>query len=628
MGSTITTGRLRKSSDPNQNNPLKFNDYENLWLECVEKSCVFVWCDATIGTPGKMSDTQHTIKKLADIINQNGQLVHTFDELNACREFIVDVNNVCLIVSGSMGEELVPLIHNLDQIRSIYVFCFDTARHYAWASNYPKIRKVCADITGICESIKSDIITRTLSDHNRIQFDLISPDIHTPTDNRDELSLIYTKLSKIILLNMDSADHGKQNMINYCRSEYTRECQVQLINDLERNYSQHNPIWWYTRNCFFQGIINRALHVHNLYVLCSMSRFVKDMNSKLQQLYESSEQTSTEALDLYFGQVLSKQDFDRIRMNHGGLMCINQFISANPEKGIAMMFIKQQQQNSSKSNGNQVHVLFQIHIDRTVQSNVSYANIGSISEFVHEKEYLISMGSIYRINKIDKLLDLPSAFCVQMILVTRNDLQYNNLTASIQEEQLDRETSLSELGHVIQNRLHIFKSANRLFRQVLMEQKQELRTIILHYNMAIIYDALGEYDRSINDYQLALNLAREVIPSCYQNDDVCLAPLYSNMALTYQQKKNQFNTALISALRALRIVLHVQINPSLKKELESSCYYCLASIHDQEGRFNDARGFYESALKIRQEYLPIGHPDVTYLQRLITLLPTERNDFL
>ena len=83
----------------------------------------------------------------------------------------------------------------------------------------------------------------------------------------------------------------------------------------------------------------------------------------------------------------------------------------------------------------------------------------------------------------------------KLTLIDRNDVLYRNLTQSIQEEQLNNEFDLKELGHLIKNRLHLFKSTNKLFKQVLFQQKQELRTIILHYNMGIIYDALGEYEK-------------------------------------------------------------------------------------------------------------------------------------
>ncbi|CAF4326288.1 unnamed protein product [Adineta steineri] len=91
------------------------------------------------------------------------------------------------------------------------------------------------------------------------------------------------------------------------------------------------------------------------------------------------------------------------------------------------------------------------------------------------------------------------------------------------------------------------------------------------------------------------------------------------MALTFQQA-NKFNEAITYAFRALRIITHSQIKSTLNKELESSCYFVLGSIHDREGKTSEAQTFYKKALSIRQEYLPLGHSDITVLQRLITLL--------
>ncbi|CAF4910053.1 unnamed protein product [Rotaria sp. Silwood1] len=91
------------------------------------------------------------------------------------------------------------------------------------------------------------------------------------------------------------------------------------------------------------------------------------------------------------------------------------------------------------------------------------------------------------------------------------------------------------------------------------------------------------------------------------------------MAMAFEQQ-NQFSHALTHAYRALQIVLNIQNDSKLKKELESSCYYNLGSIHNQEQRLSEAKPFYDTALRIRKEYLPKGHSDITNLQKLITSL--------
>ena len=134
------------------------NDEDTIWLRVIEKILIFVWCDASIGGDENLNDIQNTIVQLADVVNRNRQLVHTFNEASACEQFITEVNNVCLIISGTMGRILVPSIHNLDQIDSVYVFCIDREAHELWAKNYPKVKGVFTDIRSVCKLLEHILI--------------------------------------------------------------------------------------------------------------------------------------------------------------------------------------------------------------------------------------------------------------------------------------------------------------------------------------------------------------------------------------------------------------------------------------------------------------------------------------
>ncbi|CAF3329656.1 unnamed protein product [Rotaria socialis] len=586
------------------------------WIETFEKSFVFVWCDAAIGTDSNIDDYLNTIKQLACVLNPNRQLVHTFNESNACLDFIKDANNVCLLASGGMGQELVPKIHNYEQMHSIYIFCIQKEKHLAWSRHYPKVRGVCTEINEICESLKQHVMARSSAEYDRIEFDLITMETDPVKIEKKNIFLFYSKINRAIVLNMNSSDHGKQDMINYCRNEYRTDHQLELINNFDLNYAKYNPIYWYTKNYFLQGIIIRALRTNDLYALYSMHRFIKDLDSKLLETSDV-QRIGNEPLNLFFGQFLSEYDFDKIKQNIGGLVSINQFVSANPELSIAVMYIDQQK--VVVSNGNTVRVVFQIHIDETKKSIVPYANIGAKSQFVHEREYLISIFSVYRINKIEKLINVSSAWIIHMTLLNKNDQKYSKLTQNINTNNID-DVNLTDVGYTIMSRLHLFKSTTKLFKQALSDNPQALRAIILHYNMGIIYDGIGEYEKALEEYTNVRKIGRLHIPNCDLQDHICLVPLYSNKALVYEEQ-SQFDHALTHGFRALEIVENYPESSILKEELKSSCYYNLGSIHNQEGKPIEARKFYQKALDIRQAYLPLGHPDVTILQRLIALLP-------
>ena len=591
------------------------NDGDTAWLTVIEKVLIFVWCDGSIGKHRNPGDIQNTIVQLANVVNRYRQLVHTFNEASACKEFIEQVNNVCLIISGAMGKDLVPSIHNLEQIDSIYVFCIDRETHELWAKNYPKVKGVFTDIKPVCELLESYLSSLSAIDFYRIKFDMIGKELNSPAGINGTMCFLYSKLSQRILLNMESSDHSIKDMVNYCRSEYTTDYQKRLVANLEQNYFKYSALWWYTKDYFFQGIINYVLGTDDLYALSSMGKLIKDINLQLTQLHQQRKRTNG-PLYLFSGHFLSEYDLNKMKKNLGGLMCIKQFVSANPEQAIANLYIEQY--HSSKSNGKKIPVLFQLYIDQSVELCVPYANIGSISPFVHEKEYLISMSSVYHIDKIERHSTLSSGLVVKVTLVSTNNIQYQSLLQSIQINKLEH-MNLLEVSSTIHNRLHQFKSTHKLFKKTLCYNIQQFQPIIVHYNMAIIYGSLTEYEKSLEEYRHLLNDARTYIPTCKSNDDTCLVPIYSNMALMYGQQ-HQYRFAIEHGFRALSILGNIQTTFELKKEFESACYYNLGLIHEQQGQISDAQTFYERALSIRQGYLPIGHPDVTSLQRLITVI--------
>ncbi|CAF0963483.1 unnamed protein product [Adineta ricciae] len=589
------------------------------WLEAVDKSFVYVWCDASIGTQNYVKDANNTLRSIASFVNPKRQLVHTFNEIDACEDFIMHVNNVCLIISGTFGKVLIPKIHNAEQLHSVYIFCMEKPTHDAWAVHYRKVRDVRTNIQDICKSLKKYISSPAIIDYDRIDFDIISTEAYSAELKQLDLNLVYSILADTLLLEMGSTDHGKQDMVKYCRNEYTSDCQIHLIDDFEKNYSQFSPIWWYTKSYFFQGMINRALRTRDLYVLCSLQHLLKDLNSELTQLHEKQKKTNG-SLDLYFVQMLAVTELHRLQASYGQLMCINQFMSANPDKTIAIVFMKHQALKADK-----VRILFHIHIDQTLSPIVPYANIGSNSDFVHENEHLISMFGFYRIGKVEQVADFESSWLVNLTLIGKDDYQYMKLKHHRLENM-----HLVDSDQTVKDRICRFKSANKLFRQALYNtaNQMELRAIVLHYDLALLYDIFAETSKSLEQYRCALAVARRSIPNCQHSDHICLVPIFSNMGLTFLQRNEcELATiqgdAVIHGFRAIEILTKNEYISTVKKELESACYINYGIIHERIGQISDAQKYFNTALAIQKTYLPSNHPDVIYSERLITLLSSK-----
>jgi hypothetical protein len=94
-----------------------------------------LWLDAQINTT---EDNQQVQLKLRESINH----LKTFDDQQQCQQYILSLSpqdRLVLIMSGRCGRQLVPQIHQLRQVSSIYIYCMDKTANEQWAKNFTKV---------------------------------------------------------------------------------------------------------------------------------------------------------------------------------------------------------------------------------------------------------------------------------------------------------------------------------------------------------------------------------------------------------------------------------------------------------------------------------------------------------
>ncbi len=95
---------------------------------------ILVWLDSSVNNKENLSAQIQLRDIIADL--------HTFEDIPTCHEYIKSVpeeKQIVLTVSGRLGEELVPQIHELASIIAIYVFCIDQTKYAIWAKNFQKV---------------------------------------------------------------------------------------------------------------------------------------------------------------------------------------------------------------------------------------------------------------------------------------------------------------------------------------------------------------------------------------------------------------------------------------------------------------------------------------------------------
>ena len=80
---------------------------------------LLVWLDANLDE--SKANFKNSVERLRNIVAS----IHTFKDIGKCIEFLNEINQekIFIIVSGSLGRQVVPDFENMPQVQSIYIFC-------------------------------------------------------------------------------------------------------------------------------------------------------------------------------------------------------------------------------------------------------------------------------------------------------------------------------------------------------------------------------------------------------------------------------------------------------------------------------------------------------------------------
>lgn len=115
-----------------------------------EKHISFLWLNASIELSQEHIEAKQQLQHIS-----KGFI--TFTDQTKCEKYVTShrkKNRLILIVSGSLGHEIVPLIHALKQVVSIYVFCSNKQLHEEWTKNFSKVSSCIINVLSCNRSFK------------------------------------------------------------------------------------------------------------------------------------------------------------------------------------------------------------------------------------------------------------------------------------------------------------------------------------------------------------------------------------------------------------------------------------------------------------------------------------------
>ena len=178
----------------------------------------------------------------------------------------------------------------MPHVNSMYILSTDDELRLPWTKDYSKIRKVYKDLMSISVIMKHDIQS-VESNLTPISICFTRSSVNDP--NILDPTFMYCQVLKEIFLEMEHGAKAKGELVELCRSEYARSAvSLRVIDEFERDYEKHTPVWWYTRDCFIYRMLNKALRTHHIETINKFGFFIKDLHRQLQHFQENSESGS------------------------------------------------------------------------------------------------------------------------------------------------------------------------------------------------------------------------------------------------------------------------------------------------------------------------------------------------
>jgi tetratricopeptide (TPR) repeat protein len=357
---------------------------------------------------------------------------------------------------------------------------------------------------------------------------------------------------------------------------------------------------------------------------------------------------------VYRAQKMSKEEIEILKNSVGEFISINSFFSTSLNRKQAQIF----HDSSDRTDGIE-QVFFEINADPRLDKMKAFSKITSLSYFPGEEEVLFMIGSIFRLDSIQR--DNEGVWNIQMVLCSDNDHQIQTLFQYMKDELGTGETNELIFGHLLR-KMNKLDCAEKYYRRFLNQlssddsnvshcyhalgliaddkgdyessliwynkslqmfiqtlQPDDPNIAITHNSIAIVHQRKGDYSLALESYEKALSIWKRVFGEDHPRIAICL----NNMGNVYRNEK-KYPKALECVEKALSIFQkHL---PADHSDLASS-YGSIGNIHLCLGHLDQALQYYKLSLKINQKSLPPQHPDIAMTLNHIGTVYEDKNEY-
>ncbi|CAF3927520.1 unnamed protein product, partial [Rotaria magnacalcarata] len=186
---------------------------------------------------------------------------------------------------------------------------------------------------------------------------------------------MYTQLFKKAFLKIEDDDtQSIKELVDCCRLQ--NDIPVGHIDKIEREYRYRTPIWWYTAPFFLYSMLNRGFQLMNIDIILKMGSFIRHLHKDIENSRREQQwiKPTKIAFQVFLGQGLSIENFDKMKQTTGGFMSFNNFLSTSRDRQVSFMYAHSAGMNNDLKS---VGLLFVMLIDPTLctAASISFVDV-------------------------------------------------------------------------------------------------------------------------------------------------------------------------------------------------------------------------------------------------------------
>ena len=297
-----------------------------------------IWLDKSLNS---MNEDIFKTKQMLRSVND---YILLFDDGEKCFEYIksIDTDNIFLIIPGRSSNELLSLLHNLNQVKAICIFCINQNDYKSLRTDYKKVIDICTEQEHLVECLQKTIHSFS---HNASLIGLLNDKSSQRTylSATDAYNFKKQQIIKNVIFRMPRTEESKQKLVDYCRSYYQgNQSVLEKIDEFDEHYeSPLHAIYWYTTDSFLFRMINNAFRTRNIDLLEIFHYFIVDLSKSLEYDAEKLRKKFTSCdqrvLSLYRGHNFSREEYERF-ISSCGYIVFNSYLSTSTNIEIAKLF--------------------------------------------------------------------------------------------------------------------------------------------------------------------------------------------------------------------------------------------------------------------------------------------------